>query len=138
LWEEEGNLNIMLSYDDQAIQQVVWDVCEQHGIDPDVPAETLPLLRQLVEQFTGEPDVASFGTWLTGEIPRHFIALADRPQWIQGANWPWANGKPMIFAGQIDVDTAESAEAAKLFHDDTTFYLFIAPGADPMVIRQQY
>ena len=47
---------------------------------------------------------------------------ADKPpEWIQDAEWPFADdGKPMVFLGQIDVPAA-----SRIFHDEGRVFVFI-------------
>jgi hypothetical protein len=51
------------------------------------------------------------------------------------------SGKPMIFAGQIDLNQKEREKVTPtLYHDDTSLYIFLAPGEYPEaeVVIQQY
>ena len=51
------------------------------------------------------------------------IGFIDRsPEWIQEAEWQFADGKPMVFVGQIDVPHAKG-----VFHDDASFFIFWSP-----------
>lgn len=58
-------------------------------------------------------------------IAADFRCLKKRPKWLQDAVWPFEKGKPMIFAGQIDL--------AELRHDDAQLYVFVE--ADGPAVR---
>lgn len=49
-------------------------------------------------------------------IKDRFCYLKKPPKWLQSANWPIENDKPLIFIDQIDI--------SKLFHDETQLYIF--------------
>jgi hypothetical protein len=72
--------------------------------------------------------------WLESSIPQHFLALRKRPEWLQNPEWPFADGKPMIFVGQIDLP---KADAPNVFHDDTSLYVFVGAKTRPEVVIQQ-
>ena len=43
------------------------------------------------------------------------------PRWIQGADWPIRDGRPLIYVGQIAVDAPE------LFRDKGAVFVFFDP-----------
>ncbi|MDP1798991.1 MAG: hypothetical protein Q8K78_15970 [Planctomycetaceae bacterium] len=59
---------------------------------------------------------------IQAKISEWFRCATDPPNWIQEAEWPTYNGKPMVFVGQIIV-----APTSRLFHDDAGAYVFIDP-----------
>jgi hypothetical protein len=92
--------------------------------------------RNLLAQYTGHAD--NLAAWLEQQNPRHFIALGDRPRWIQNPEWPFSDGRPLVFAGQIDVSTQHGGIAAEIYHDDTSLYVFIGRGVQPVIVIQQF
>ncbi len=113
----------MLDYDDPKIYDLLVKVCSRYQVDPSVPLESEVFFRELLSQYDDPPE--HLQTWLEKQLSDLFIAIGARPRWIQGANWPFASGKPMVFVGQIDIRANAGPIAPQYFHDDTSFYLFI-------------
>jgi hypothetical protein len=44
----------------------------------------------------------------------------------------------MIFIGQIEVKMMDKPASERLYHDDTSFYLFRSETGENAVIKQQY
>jgi hypothetical protein len=128
----------MLSLSDLNTFSLVIGVCDKYGADPSGSGASYEFFEELLSQYQGPTDPPSIRNWLREQIPEHFVALRRRPKWIQGSEWPYANGKPMIFAGQIDLNQKEREKIEPTYHDDTSLYVFIAPMEDPVVVIQQY
>jgi hypothetical protein len=129
----------MLNYDDLDTYSLLISVCQQFAVSPGIPIESGMFFRQLLSEYTGPTDKKSVRAWLKEQVPLHFITLGSRPKWIQGAEWPFANGEPMIFVGEIDLDIDKRGLVTPtLYHDDTSLYVFVAPRVEPVVILQQY
>lgn len=126
----------MADFGEPRTLRTVIAVAGEYGVNPLVPAESESYFRRLLEDYddTGGVDLAE---WLRERIPLDFISFGERPRWIQGEEWPFQDGEPMIFAGQIDVS---ASVAAGYFHDDTSLFLFLpkAGGGEPVIITQQY
>lgn len=118
------------------LYQHVEDVAGRLGVSPSVPVESETFFINLLQQFDGKAE--DLTVWLEKQIVHHFIALGDRPKWIQGPEWPFANGVPMLFAGQIDVQKQQGELTSGLFHDDTSLYVFVGKKVPPVVVVQQY
>jgi len=59
---------------------------------------------------------------LTKQRVKELFRYTDKPpRWIQGADWPIRDGRPLIFVGQIAVDAPE------LFHDKGAVFVFFDP-----------
>jgi hypothetical protein len=127
-----------LDFDDLETYKLLLSVCSQYQVDPSVPLESEKFFRELLAKYNGAKDKDSVATWLNEQISNLFIALGERPRWIQSCEWQFIDGVPAIFAGQIDVSTQDSQMASKVFHDDTSFYVFIGKKKPPVVIMQQY
>lgn len=115
---------------------LVVTIAAKHGVDPSSSIECETFFRQLLAEYTGDLDL--FASWLDNEIPRLFPAITLRPRWIQAPAWPFANGKPMTFAGQIDISKEQGEVVSHIYHDDTSLYVFIAKNVSPVVVVQQF
>ncbi len=127
-----------LSFDNLEIYQLLLKVCTRHGVDPSSSLEAENLFRDLLLQYAGASDSESIIEWLNEQVLARFVALNERPRWIQAPNWPFADGRPLIFVGQIDVSVRDSKIASGFFHDDASFYLFIQPKGPTVVVEQQF
>ncbi|CRM22829.1 MULTISPECIES: hypothetical protein [Pseudomonas] len=58
--------------------------------------------------------------WLKEKIKTDFRCLKAPPKWLQSPVWPMADGKPMVFLGQLDI--------SELSHDNAQVYLFFDEG----------
>lgn len=125
--------------DDEAVYILLLNICSRYEVEPDSSIEAEAFFRALLARYPGAADLESLAAWLDEQIPRYFIALGERPRWIQGADWAFADGQPMIFAGQLDLNRAEREKVVPtLYHDDTSLYVFIGRRVAPVVVLQQY
>ena len=113
----------------------VVEVAHRYGVDPSMSVEAEEFFIQLLQQYNG-PD-EELVSWLEEQIQHHFVILVEQPRWIQSPAWPFANNRPMLFVGQIDVSRGQGV-ASQIFHDDTSFYVFIPAEGPPVVVMQQY
>lgn len=127
-----------LDFDNLETYKLLLSVCSQYQVDPSVPLESEKFFRELLVKYNGAKDNESVTIWLNEQISNSFIALGARPRWIQNCEWQFIDGAPAIFAGQIDVSTRDNQMASQVFHDDTSFYVFIGKKTPPIVIMQQY
>jgi hypothetical protein len=128
-----------VSFDDPAVQKVFIRVCTRYKAPVEF-YENREFFSDLASQYQGAYDLEEFEKWLDLQIPKLFIAFGKRPEWIQGEEWPFSSdNKPMVFIGQIDISLKDNPESAKFFHDDTSFYVFIAQeGSEREIIVQVY
>jgi hypothetical protein len=125
--------------DDEAIYDLLIKICSRYEVEPDSSIEAEAFFRDLLARYPSAADHESLAAWLDEQIPRYFIALGDRPRWIQSAQWAFADGQPMLFAGQIDLNRAEREKMVPTqYHDDTSLYVFIGHRVAPVVVLQQY
>jgi hypothetical protein len=103
---------------DPADLDLLCDLGNEFKFDPCLPEEMETYFLQLLDE--GRQRGEDIESWLRRCIKRDFRCLNGLPVWIQGQAWPVSNGKPMIFVGQVDV-----AADARLYHDDSSFYVFI-------------
>jgi len=137
-------MGISLTYEDSETFSLICKLCWRYAIDPGSPdpnwnGDRENYFRKLLAEYDGPLDKKSLTVYLNKHLAEDFIAYKRRPRWIQSAEWPFYNGKPMIFVGQIDIPkTASKGD----FHDDTSFYIFRPQGRffddECKVIVQQY
>jgi hypothetical protein len=114
------------------------DVCKPFRVFPSSSLESEAFFRVLLAGYSGDPNPSEVTAWLEKEVSQHFVAIAERPRWIQNPEWPLVNGKPLVFAGQIDIEVQPGYPSANFFHDDTSFYVFFGQKIQPVVVIQQY
>lgn len=123
-----------LTIDDFEVYKVVSTICVKYQVDPDTNIRDF--INKILSKYDGDDDLNKLKFWLEGEIPKHFIAVNERPIWIQNPDWPVHNGTPMIFVAQREVTNQD------FFHDTTVFYIFIPLGDwsddEIKIISQQY
>lgn len=79
----------------------------------DVPADYLePLLRETEGLGRRERKAA-----LRSELLARFRCVKSPPRWMQSPDWPFVEGRPTTFVGQLDLGT--------LAHDDAQVYVFV-------------
>ena len=92
-------------------------IVSQAGARPDVPDEAEGFFTSLVARFSDREECRRY---IEDHVFEWFRSFRDLPDWIQGPEWPWVEGKPMVFVGSIDAPCGT-------FHDDGRFYLFWSP-----------
>lgn len=95
----------------------LFDVIGRYGARPDVPIAAEEFFTELVALFDDRDPLRRH---LEEQASEWFRCLQEPPDWIQGAEWPWAGGRPMVFVGSIDAPPGT-------FHDDARFYVFWSP-----------
>jgi hypothetical protein len=128
----------MLEFDDPETYAMLLEACKGHGVDPSASLETEGFFRKLLPQYAGESDAASIVAWLKEQVLQYFVAVSDRPKWRQNPQWPLEEGRPMIFAGQIDLSIQNGGIVSTIYHDDTSLYIFIGRKSQPVVVVQQF
>jgi hypothetical protein len=90
------------------------------GIDPLGSAELERFLLEMLKHRTVE-EIA------TDVIPKAFWCVKTRPVWLQGADWPVLQGRPMVFVGQIDTPGGSAHLPDRTLDRGTSFYVFWDP-----------
>lgn len=126
-----------LDVNDRDVYAALLRICDLFGVDPTASIEAEEYFRKLLMSYGGSGPDAAFESWLEQELTGRFLTLAGIPNWLQASEWPFANGEPLIFAGQIDYSLDDNSVAAQLFHDDTSIYVFIGKKIPSVVIMQQ-
>jgi hypothetical protein len=128
----------MLNFDDLEIYTMLLEVCKGYGVDPSTSLETEDFFRKLLAHYSGEKEPTRIASWLKEQILQHFVAVSERPRWIQAPQWPFEGEEPMIFAGQIDLSVRNEGIISQIYHDNTSLYVFIGRRSRPMVVVQQF
>ncbi|MCI0711703.1 MAG: hypothetical protein L0154_16220 [Chloroflexi bacterium] len=130
-----------LSLDDLDTLDVALKVCNRYAVNPLSSDASEAFFNKLLQDYDGDKNnKAQLRRYIKKHVSESFVALNKRPEWIQGAEWPFFEGEPMIFVGQVDISVSEDNPARLMFHDDTTFYLFINTSGVMVteVIMQQF
>ena len=130
----------MLAVDNPDIYSLLIEVCKPYGVDPSASIDAEEFFRNLLSAYDGFDDATIIAAWMDDQVSRNFVSLSARPRWIQECERAYHEGRPMIFVGQIDLNQAERERVVPtLYHDDTSFYLFVARArVPPVVVMQQY
>jgi len=129
----------MLDYDDPDIYTMLLEIADEFGVDPDTSDESEHFFRDMLCRYAGPIETDAIDGWLKQQLAVHFVAFGERPKWIQAAEWPFSNGQPMVFAGQIDLTHKMGEHVVPgYYHDDTSLYVFVGRKVEPVVIIQQY
>jgi hypothetical protein len=129
---------MMLDFDNEDTYFLLVDICKQFAVFPSSSLESEAFFRALLAEYSGDLNPSDVTAWLKQQVGQHFVAITERPRWIQNPEWPIVNGKPLIFAGQIDIEVRPGYTSANFFHDDTSFYVFFGQKMQPVVVTQQY
>lgn len=124
----------MLSFDNEHTFELLLDACSEFQVDPTSSLVAESFFRNLLQSYSGSQNDEAVVTWLNEKLAQNFVSIGDRPHWIQNPQWPFVNGVPMIFVGQLEIKNPPRS----VFHDDTTFYVFVNKGSQPIVVMQQY
>jgi hypothetical protein len=128
----------MLDFDNIETYRLLLAVSSNYAVDPSASVELENFFRNLLIQYGGTTEPETIAAWLHDQISQKFAVIDKRPEWIQNNDWPIVNGQPAVFVGQIEVESQKSDAASKLFHDDTSFYIFLDEKGPPIVVMQQH
>ena len=87
------------------------------GARPDVPLESEIFFTDIIEAFPSSKEECL--AYIRSNLQQWFRCIGSLPEWIQDADWPFSEGKPMIFVGQTEVPPGTI-----WFHDTAFFYHF--------------
>jgi hypothetical protein len=91
-----------------------------YGFHPGASRESEEYFAQLIGECRREGD--GWRDLIEQSVAQAFRTIAEAPEWIQSGDWQFADGRPMVFVGQIDVPAGKG-----WFHDDASFYVFWDP-----------
>lgn len=70
-------------------------------------------IDKLYSDYVSEGQPANAKGWIRIRLKACFLSLSAPPKWIESrGQWPFSNGKPMVFIGQVDVGENEIARKA--------------------------
>ena len=81
----------------------------------DIPMNYMEALRE----SAGERQGKELKTFIKEAIKRDFRYLGKKPVWLQQPEWPMRDGRPLVFAGQLDL--------GDMLHDTARIYVFVDP-----------
>jgi hypothetical protein len=111
---------------DEIYDEVLEIVCERGA---EICGDIELFLTKEIEAIPGTKEEVISA--VSAKASEWFRSAGDRPEWIQFADWPVRDGKPMVFLGQVAVPPS-----AGLFHDDAAAFVFIAPDGVTTTIIQ--
>jgi len=109
------NLKPSLSEEEK---ELLYHLAHEFNFHPGYPEGMESYLVGLLAE--GRQSGEELEPWLRRRVAKDFRCLNGPPEWIQAPAWPLSDGKPMIFVGQVDV-----ARDVGIFHDDSSFYVFV-------------
>lgn len=83
-----------------------------------ISGDVEPFLEQQILGIAGSKDTVLGAVAV--KAPEWFRSIGNPPEWIQEAEWPTHDGKPMVFIGQISIPPTSG-----VFHDEGTILVFI-------------
>jgi hypothetical protein len=87
-----------------AIEEFAASFDAEHGIN---------VQKSLYREYLDSGSPSDQREWLRPRIASLFECLDTRPNWIERSHpWPFLNGKPMVFIGQVSVPQKELSERA--------------------------
>ena len=105
----------------EEIRLPLCELCDKYCIDPESGIDSENYFKNLIKSinYTTIPDLI---VSLEKIIKKDFIVMNKAPHWIQGSDWQFNNGKPMIFIGQISKGYTNLGISC-----DMVFSVFYAP-----------
>ena len=82
------------------IFELLLELGNEMGIDPFSSIESENYFRELLKTYSGNKNEVK--RYFEDTIKRDFQVMKEKPRWIQGDEWQFHRGKPMIFVGQLD------------------------------------
>lgn len=70
------------------------------GIDPFSSVESENYFIKLLKNYHGNKE--EIREYFENTIKNDFKTMKEKPHWLQGCDWQFNKGKPMIFVGQLD------------------------------------
>ena len=99
------------------IFELLLELGSEIGIDPFSSVESENYFCELLKNYTGNKN--EIREYFESEIKKDFQVMKEKPQWIQGDDWQFNKGKPMIFVGQLDTITIRDGVSY-----GTSFFVF--------------
>jgi len=78
---------------------------------------------KLFQEYQSDGTVKDPRSWLRKRLESVFVSAGPPPSWVESSPmWPFLNGAPMIFVGQIAVEKNEVSESRLAV--DSVLYVF--------------
>jgi hypothetical protein len=106
---------------DDILDELMVMVDEQVGALPYSSEESEEFFNSIVENFNGTPKECLH--YIKSHLKEWFPSASGRPGWLQNPEWPFFEGKPMTFIGQIYLARGTSGWPM----DDGCFFVFYSP-----------
>ena len=97
--------------------ELLMELGGQLGVDPLGDTDGERYFCALLSQYSGSGE--GLREYIKRAVERDFLVMKERPCWIQSPEWPFHNGKPMIFVGQLDTAIRRDG-----FRYGLSFYVF--------------
>ena len=97
--------------------ELLYELCEELDIDPLSSSESENYFYSLLSAYQGKKE--ELEPYLKGQIKKDFKFLKEMPEWLQGQDWQFHNGKPMCFVGQMEAKVNQDGHIHSLM-----FYVF--------------
>jgi len=80
-------------------------------------------VQKLYEEYLAAGKPKNKKAWIRQQLENHFTCIGKRPEWVESLvpRWPFHDGKPMTFIGQIDVPNDAPKEKV---YPGTVVYVF--------------
>lgn len=91
------------------------DRAHEFGGSLDANQDALDLWNALKEEFLASSETAE--DFLTRKLPEVFKCVGPLPKWVSEPAWPFHEGKPMVFVGQLQHADVEFPDMIRhLYH----------------------
>ena len=80
-------------------------------------------VQKLYEEYLAAGKPKNKKAWIREQLKQHFACVGKKPEWVESLvpMWPFHDGKPMTFIGQIDVPNDAPKEKV---YPGTVVYVF--------------
>ena len=75
------------------ILEILYSLGREFSFDPLSSVESENYFIKLLNEYDG----IDLKEWLRNTVLKRFLFIENKPEWIQGPEWQFSNGKPMIF-----------------------------------------
>ncbi len=99
------NIKMMIDFSSDIPEHDLYlllDLGKKHGFDPLSSADSEQYFADLLQHCNVTGDKRK--KYLESKISEDFKFNVDVPRWIQDPEWPFDEGKPMLFVGQIELE----------------------------------
>lgn len=81
------------------------------------------LKRSIYQEYVAAGTPKKKEAWMKDRLSSTFLSVTGLPEWVERqAMWPWKNGSPMVFMGQMSIPPTEIG--AKHAVGNVTLFMF--------------